>query len=50
MTISGTLVPKACTRRGFSVAARSVEPSRVCSMRNQVVKHTTSEARMTQAR
>ena len=34
----------------FSVAARSRAPRWVRSMTNQVPKHTTSEARMTQAR
>ena len=43
-------MPKACTSGGFSVAARSVAPSRVRSITNQVVKQTTSEATMTQAR
>ncbi len=46
----GTLMPKDCTRRGFSVAARSVAPRRVRSMVNQVTKQIVSEARITHAR
>ncbi len=40
ITISGTLMPKACTSGAFSVAARSVAPRRVRSITNQVLKHT----------
>ena len=47
---SGTLTPKACSSGAFSVAARSLEPSRVRSMTNQVLKHTTTDTRITHAR
>ena len=46
----GTFTPKASTRRGFSVPARSSAPRRVRSITNQVARHTTSEAATTQPR
>ena len=46
----GTLMPKACTSCGFSVAARRYEPSLVRSITYQVLRHTTSDATMIQAR
>jgi hypothetical protein len=46
----GTLMPKACTSAGFSVAARRYDPSLVRSMTNQVERHTMSEATITHAR
>src|SRR3569832_2323036 len=47
VTITGTLIPNACTSLGFSVAARSVAPSDVRSITNHVVKQTTSDAAIT---
>ena len=46
----GTLMPKARTKVGFSVAARRYEPSRVRSMANQVERQIVSEKAITQAR
>ncbi len=46
----GTLMPKARTSSGFSVAARRYEPSLVFSITNQVLRQTTSEKTITQAR
>src|ERR1700737_690394 len=40
--IRGTLMPKARTSVGFSVAARRLAPSRVFSIRYQVAMHPTS--------
>ena len=50
MTMSGTLMPRACTNLAFSVAARSLAPRWVRSIKNQVAPHTVTDARMTQAR
>src|SRR5205807_3445472 len=46
----GTLMPKACTSAGFSVAARRYEPSLVFSITNQVPTQTAAEATITQDR
>ena len=46
----GTLMPKARTSTGFSVAARKYEPSRVRSIANQVARHTASDSTITQPR
>ena len=43
-------MPKACKSRGFSVAARSVAPRRVRSIKNHVTAQTVSEAATTHAR
>ena len=51
MVISrGTLIPNACTRSGFSVAARRYEPIRVRSVTNQVSAQSSTETSTTQAR
>ena len=46
----GTLMPKACTSVGFSVAARRYEPRRVRSTTYHVPRQTASEKPITHAR